>query len=81
MWHELAVRYPTIGAVRKAYNRTFRFVRSGAIGALVPPPYAEAWARRHPRLTETLDRWERAVETIPPLPWLADHYQLEFVRR
>ncbi|MSR05828.1 MAG: class I SAM-dependent methyltransferase [Gemmatimonadetes bacterium] len=80
-WRGMTVRYPTIGTLRRVFGHTFRFVRAGAIGAIVPPPYAEAWARRHPAVTETLVRWERAIETVPPLPWLADHYQLEFVRR
>lgn len=80
-WHELTVRYPTPGTTRRVFGGKFRYLRAGALGALVPPPYAEEWARRHPRLTGTLDRWERTVESVPPLPWLADHYQMEFVRR
>jgi SAM-dependent methyltransferase len=80
-WRGVPVRYPTIGRVRRVFNQKFRMIRAGAIGALVPPPYAEAWAVRHPRVTRTLERWERSVETVPPLPWLADHYQVEFSRR
>jgi hypothetical protein len=55
--------------------------RVAALGALLPPPYAEAWAARHPKLVEKLDRWERRWETVPPLPWLADHYLMELERR
>ncbi len=80
-WRGLPVRYPTIGVLKELFARKFLVVRAGAIGALLPPPHAEAWAGRHPRVTRTLGRWERAVETLPPLPWLADHFQLELVRR
>ena len=50
------------------------------VGTLVPPPYAEAWARRHPKLLAWLDRWERRMEAFPGLAWLADHYLLELER-
>lgn len=80
-WRGVPVRYPTIGTLRNLFSHKFQFVRAGAIGAIVPPPYAEVWARRHPLVTGTLVRWERALEMVPPLPWLADHYQIEFVRR
>ena len=52
-----------------------------AVGALLPPTEWEAWAARHPRLLAALARWERRLETVPPLPWLADHYLLELERR
>ena len=53
---------------------------SYAIGALVPPTYAEEWAARHPRLLASLDRWERRLEALAPMPSLADHYLLELER-
>jgi hypothetical protein len=54
--------------------------RVAALGALLPPPYTESWAGRHPGLVERLDRWERRLEAMPPLPWLADHYLMELER-
>ena len=78
-WHGLRVRYPTPGTVRRAF-RGFRVQRTSALGALVPPPYAEAWAVRHPVLVRRLDLCERRVEAIAPLPWLADHFLMELVR-
>jgi len=80
-WRGLSIRYPTIGAMRRAFAPHFVKRRVAAIGALVPPTFAEAWAARHPRLLDALDRWERRVETLPPLPWLADHFLIEFERR
>ena len=62
---------------------TKAFGRSDAIAvtALLPPTEWKAWASRHPRLLAALARWERRLETVPPLPWLADHYLLELERR
>lgn len=79
-WHGLTIRYPSISAVRRAFAPHFAQRRVAAIGALVPPSYAQGWADRHPRLLAALDRWERRAETLPPLPWLADHYLIEFER-
>lgn len=81
VWRGLTIRYPTIGTMRRTFAPHFAARRVAAIGALVPPTYAEAWASRHPRVLAALDRLERRFETIPPLPWLADHYLLELERR
>lgn len=80
-WRGLRVRYPSIRALRSALSPAFRMRRVAALGALLPPPYAESWAARHPGLIDRLDRWERRLETVPPLPWLADHYLMELERR
>ncbi|HEV3073806.1 MAG TPA: class I SAM-dependent methyltransferase [Thermoanaerobaculia bacterium] len=80
-WRGMVIRYPSIGAMRRAFAPEFQARRTAAIGALLPPTYAEPWAARHPRLLARLDRWERRWETMPPLPWLADHYLLELERR
>jgi SAM-dependent methyltransferase len=79
-WRGTTIRYPSIGAVRRALAPAFRLRRVAALGALLPPTYAERWAARHPRLLRRLDLWERRAETWPPLPWLADHYLLELER-
>jgi SAM-dependent methyltransferase len=80
-WSGLTIRYPSIAETRRAFAPYFALRRVSAIGALVPPSYAEAWAARHPRLLAALDRWERRVEAVPPLAWLADHYLIELERR
>lgn len=80
-WRGLRVRYPSIRTLRRALAPSFRMRRVAALGALLPPPYTESWAARHPRLIDRLDRWERRLETVPPLPWLADHYLMELERR
>lgn len=81
VWRGTRVYYPTIAEVKDAFAGPFELQRVAAIGALLPPPYAEGWARRFPRIVRWLDALERRVETVPPLPWLADHYLLEFERR
>lgn len=80
MWRGLRIRYPSIGRTRCAFAPHFVQRRVSALGALVPPSYAEPWAARHPRLLATLDRLERGAETIWPLPWLADHFLIELER-
>jgi SAM-dependent methyltransferase len=79
-WQGLTVRYPTAGKVRQTFAPHFVQRRVAGLGVLVPPTYAQAWAAWHPRLLATLDRWERRVETIPPFPWLGDHFLIEFER-
>ncbi len=80
-WRGLTVRYPSPRALRRAFGPSFRPLRLSAVGALLPPTEWESWAGRHPRLLAALARWERRLETVPPLPWLADHYLLELARR
>jgi SAM-dependent methyltransferase len=80
-WRGLRISYPSVGALRRAYRPWFHTRRVSALGALLPPSYAEAWARSHPRLLWALHRVERWLEAAPPLPWLADHYLIELERR
>jgi SAM-dependent methyltransferase len=80
-WRGITVRYPAPAALRRAFAPAFRPLRLSAVGALLPPTEWESWAGRHPRLLAALARWERRLETVPPLPWLADHYLLELERR
>jgi SAM-dependent methyltransferase len=80
-WRGITVRYPSPAALRRAFAPGFRPLRLSAVNALLPPTEWEAWASRHPRLLAALARWDRRLETVPPLPWLADHYLLELERR
>jgi SAM-dependent methyltransferase len=79
-WRGITVRYPSIRSLRRAFAPAFRLTRVSAVGALLPPTELEAWTRRHPRLLSVLARLERRLETVPPLPWLADHYLAELER-
>lgn len=79
-WRGLRIRYPSIGTLRRAFAPGFRMRRVSALGALLPPPYTESWAAKHPKMIGRLDRWERRLDTVPPFPWLADHYLMELER-
>jgi SAM-dependent methyltransferase len=79
-WRGTTVRYPSIGRLRRAFAPAFRLTRVSAVGALLPPTEWDEWTRRHPRLLSTLARLERRLETVPPLPWLTDHYLAELER-
>jgi SAM-dependent methyltransferase len=79
-WRGLALTYPTVGEIRAAFAPAFRVTRVAALGALMPPPFAEPWATGHPRLAGACHRLERALDTTWPLPWLADHVIVELDR-
>jgi len=80
-WRGITVRYPSPTALRRVFSPAFHPLRLSAVGALLPPTEWEPWAARHPRLLAALARWERRLETVSPLPWLADHYLLELERQ
>jgi hypothetical protein len=81
MWRGMQVRYPSIRAMRRRLAPSFEVGRVWALGALIPPSYAEPWARRHPRMLASLARIERRIERWPGVAQLADHYVLEVTRR
>ncbi|MCC7494398.1 MAG: class I SAM-dependent methyltransferase [Fimbriimonadaceae bacterium] len=80
-WRGLRIRYPSIGGLRRAAAPWFELRAATALGALVPPPFAAAWADRQPGLAGRLQRWEDRCGSHWPWPWLADHYLLELGRR
>ena len=80
LWSGIRVHYPSIGKTREVFSPEFRVLRVSALGALLPPPYTEKLVGRFPRVLAALDRAERRLETLWPLPWLADHYLLELER-
>jgi hypothetical protein len=75
------IRYPSIRAMRRTLAPSFEVRRVWALGVLVPPPYAERWARKHSRLLAALAAAERRIERWPGAALLADHYVLEITRR
>lgn len=79
-WRGLTIRYPSIRALKRAFSPAFRLRRASALGAILPPPFAENWMARHPATLTRLNNWERRLETLPPLSSLADHYLVELER-
>jgi SAM-dependent methyltransferase len=80
-WRGMTIRYPSVGALRSTFAPWWMARRVWALGALVPPTYAELWAVRHPRLLVRLNRAERRMESWPIMARLADHYVIELERR
>jgi SAM-dependent methyltransferase len=79
-WSGIRVNYPSIARTRGVFSPEFRVLRVAALGVLLPPPYAEKLLGRFPRILAALDRAERRLEAVWPLPLLADHYILELER-
>ncbi len=80
-WRGLPIRYPSVRSTRRLLAPSFEVTRVWALGVLVPPSYAETWARRHPRVLGRLARVERRIEQWPGAAQLADHYVIEATRR
>jgi SAM-dependent methyltransferase len=79
-WSGIPVNYPSIIKIQERFAPEFRVLRVSALGALLPPPYAETWIGRYPRALAWLDRVERRFDTAWPLPLIADHYVIELER-
>lgn len=79
-WRGVALRYPSVEKTIRAAAPWFTARATGAVGLLLPPPYTERWAARHPAWLRRLDRVERRVEGWPGAAQLADHYVVELVR-
>ena len=80
-WRDVTVRYPCIGAMRRTFAPLFHFRRASALGAILPPTYANEWATRHQPFIHFLNGLERRIETWPPVIWFGDHYVIELERR
>ena len=77
-WRGLRIRYHNSGAVCRAARSAGLVVRRRAgLGALLPVTEAGPWISKHGRLLAALDGIERRLETVPPVPWLADHLLFE----
>lgn len=79
-WRGVRVRYPGIGETTRAAAPWFVRRRVAAVGCLLPPTYAEDWARCHPRIVALLSRAERRIDTLRPCADLSDHYLIELQR-
>jgi SAM-dependent methyltransferase len=68
-------RYYTPGAFTQIFAAAgFAPVAQRALGLLVPPPYLDAFAGRHPRLIGTLQRVEDRVGAWPGVRAWGDHF-------
>ncbi len=74
-----AIRLPA--ALRRAFASAFRPLRLSAVGALLPPTEWEPCGRSASSPAGRSRALGTPLETVPPLPWLSDHYLLELERR
>jgi ubiquinone/menaquinone biosynthesis C-methylase UbiE len=75
------VYYPSISTLKGILASHFDLLGFRSIGVLVPPSYAEAWARRHRRLLSGLAAVDRHAGRLPGLRATGDHRLVLFVRR
>jgi hypothetical protein len=69
------MRYEMPGSFTRVFHRAgFRRRSLRALGLLTPPPYLEAFARRHEGLVRRLDALDAHVGAWPGLRALGDHF-------
>jgi SAM-dependent methyltransferase len=73
--------YPSISDLRRMLAEHFSLLAFRSIGALVPPSYAENWARRHPRMLDGLAALDFHAGRLPVLRATGDHRLAIFARR
>lgn len=77
IWRGMRIMYPTPRELKRILSPHFDFVRSYALGLVLPPTYAARWLDGRPRLLTALARVERATWQWQALSALADHYIIE----
>lgn len=77
---QLAVQYPTMSDIQKAFAPAFAVRQRMGIGVTVPPSYLEHLARRFPQLLIGLTAIDRRVATWPGFRSLGDHTLLVLER-
>jgi SAM-dependent methyltransferase len=76
----VACWYPSIRAVRRAFQPYFRLTRWVGVGVALPPTYVEHFVARHPSLMDVLFKADPFLGRIPLVRSLADHLVLTFER-
>jgi len=77
---QLAVQYPTMSDIQKAFAPAFAVRQRMGIGVTVPPSYLEHLARRFPQLLTGLTAIDRRVATWPAFRSFGDHTLLVLER-
>jgi ubiquinone/menaquinone biosynthesis C-methylase UbiE len=72
------VQYPTVAQLRTIFSPSFQLRSYAGVGVFVPPSYLEAWARKHPRILNLLERVDRIASHWPVLRGIGDHVLLHF---
>ncbi|MGN6561588.1 MAG: class I SAM-dependent methyltransferase [Thermomicrobiales bacterium] len=74
-------RYYTPRAFARHFAPAFALTTYRALALAAPPPYFDAFAARHPRLTASLWRLDDRLGALPVLRDLGDHFLLVLTRR
>ena len=76
----IAVTYPTVRSVRRAFSPWFELRSRSAVGLFVPPSYVEQWMSKHPKILTGLERLDKVSASWPIFRDAGDHVLLELVR-
>jgi SAM-dependent methyltransferase len=80
--HTVWTRYYTPRAFTRAFKAAgFRRVELRALGLCVPPPYAQAFADRHPALVSRLQAVDDAIGAWPIARGFGDHFLIVLRKR
>jgi SAM-dependent methyltransferase len=78
--HEVEIHYPTVRKMCRAFAPWFALRSIMGVGILVPPSYAESWARQHTRSLTFMSKMDRLLCHIPGIRTLGDHVLLHLER-
>jgi SAM-dependent methyltransferase len=59
----------------------FQFLSKRPVGFLIPPSYLESWWKRHPKLTQLLQKGDNLMSSLGFISDFADHIYLSFKLR
>ena len=76
-WRGITIWYPSIRKAQAAFSPYFTTTRISALGTLLPPSYAESWAKSHSALIDRFKQIEERWVSSPLMTHFADHYLLE----
>ena len=74
------VYYPTVADLQNLFSPCFVLRSCTGVGVTVPPSYAEAWIRKHPKLLNIFRAIDSAISSYPGFRVLGDHVLLHFER-
>lgn len=77
---ELKVHYYSRREIVRSFAPEFRLRKWKGLGIVLPPSYVESWARRFPKVTNTMAGADRLLGYVPGFRSMADFVLLEFER-
>ncbi|MBW4436878.1 MAG: methyltransferase domain-containing protein [Pleurocapsa minor GSE-CHR-MK-17-07R] len=77
---DIAIRYPSVARVTRAFAPYFRRARVLPVGFFLPPSDMYPVLERRPRLLSRLMRLDNATRDWPALANFSDHYWIELTR-